>query len=112
MERKADADYLKACTRLVVEGKVLVGRPRKTWQNTLSVDTRLLKVDTWYTRDQTEMEDHRTAKDESGSVWNNALKRRRRIKCYTLPISPIEAIYMLYSTHQLSCIVTVCCALQ
>ena len=26
------------CTRLVVEGKVHVGRPRKTWQNTLSAD--------------------------------------------------------------------------
>ena len=32
MERKDDADYVKACTRLVVEGKASLGRPRKTWQ--------------------------------------------------------------------------------
>ena len=46
MERKDDhADYGKtmACTtRLVVEGKVPVGRPRKTWQNTLSANMRLI----------------------------------------------------------------------
>ena len=45
VERKAGADYVKACTRLVVKGKAPVGRPRKTGQNTLSVDMRLLKVD-------------------------------------------------------------------
>ena len=44
VERKDDADYVKACTRLVVEGKAPVGRPRKTWQNTLSADMHLLKV--------------------------------------------------------------------
>ena len=38
MERKDDADYVKTCTRLVVEGKAPVGRPMNTWQNTLSVD--------------------------------------------------------------------------
>ena len=37
--------HVKACTRLVVEGTVSVGRPRRTWQNTLSVDMRLLKSD-------------------------------------------------------------------
>ena len=46
MERKDNADCAKACTRLGVEGKVSVGRPRKTWQNTVSADMRLLKVDT------------------------------------------------------------------
>ena len=46
VERKDDADYVKACTRLVMEGKAPVGRPRKTWQNTMSIDMRLLKVDT------------------------------------------------------------------
>ena len=40
MERKADGDYAKACTRLLVEGKTPVVRPRKTWQN-----MRLMKVD-------------------------------------------------------------------
>ena len=42
IERKGDADYVKACTRLVVEGKAPVGRPKKTCQNTLSADMRLL----------------------------------------------------------------------
>ena len=44
VERKDDADYVKACTRLVVEGTAPVGRPRKTWRNTLSADMHLLKV--------------------------------------------------------------------
>ena len=35
---KADVDYVNAYTRLVVEGKMSVGRMRKTWQNTLSAD--------------------------------------------------------------------------
>ena len=34
VERKHNADYVKTCTRLVVEGKAPVVRPRKTWQNT------------------------------------------------------------------------------
>ena len=45
VERNADADYLGACTRLVVKGKSLVARPKKTWQNTVSADMRLLKID-------------------------------------------------------------------
>ena len=45
VERKDDGDYVKACTRLVVEWMVPVGRPRNTWQNNLSADTCLLKVD-------------------------------------------------------------------
>ena len=111
VERKDDADYVKAYTRLVVEGKASVGRPRKTWQDTLSADMRLLKVDTWYIHDQTEMEDHRTSKDESGSVWNNTLKRRRRIKYYTLPISLILKQLICCTLHT-SSLVTVCCTLQ
>ena len=39
VERKNDEDYLKACTRLVVEGTVPVGRPRNTWQNTSSAES-------------------------------------------------------------------------
>ena len=35
VKRKDDADYVMTCTRMVVEGKASVGRPRKTWQNTL-----------------------------------------------------------------------------
>ena len=33
MERKGDGNYVKACTRSMVVGTALVGRPRKTWQN-------------------------------------------------------------------------------
>ena len=35
VERKDDAVYVMTCTRMVVDGKASVGRPRKTWQNTL-----------------------------------------------------------------------------
>ena len=47
VERKDDADYAKECrpTRLVVEGTAPVVSWRK--QNTLIVDTRLLKVEPW-----------------------------------------------------------------
>ena len=46
LERNADAHYVKACARLVVEGPTPVGRPRKTsWQNTLSWLKSLLKID-------------------------------------------------------------------
>ena len=44
VEGKDDAYYVKACTRLVLEGKAPVSRPRKTSQNTLSADMCLLKV--------------------------------------------------------------------
>ena len=44
VERKDDADCTKACARMV-EGTALVGRLNNTWQNTLSADMRLLKVD-------------------------------------------------------------------
>ena len=37
MERKDDADYVKACSRFVLDGKAPVGR-----QNTLSADMRQL----------------------------------------------------------------------
>ena len=36
MKRKVGGDYVKACTRSVMDGKAPVGRPRKTGQNTLS----------------------------------------------------------------------------
>ena len=46
VERKDDADCVEVIyTRSVVEGKAPVGRPRKTWQNNLSANLRLLKVD-------------------------------------------------------------------
>ena len=49
--RSCGSSYVKACTRLVVAGTAPVGRPRKTWQ-------RLLKVDSLGRLK--EMEDHRT----------------------------------------------------
>ena len=41
LERKYDADCVKACTSLVVGG-----RPN-TWQNTVSTNMHLLIVDAW-----------------------------------------------------------------
>ena len=52
MERKDDADYAKACVRLVVEWTASVNQPKKTWQNALSADMRLLKVDPWDVHDR------------------------------------------------------------
>ena len=45
MEIKDEADFVKACTKLVLDGTALVARLRKTWQNTLSANMRLLNVD-------------------------------------------------------------------
>ena len=53
VERKDNGDYAKACTRLVVEGKA--------WQNALSADMRLMKVDSPGRPRPKEMEGHRTA---------------------------------------------------
>ena len=38
MERKSDADCVKACARLVEDGKAPDGRPKKTWNNTVSAE--------------------------------------------------------------------------
>ena len=38
---QGDTDYVKARVRLVVEGTAHVGRPKKTWQNTVSADMRI-----------------------------------------------------------------------
>ena len=35
---EGDADWLKGCTMMVVEGTVPAGRPKKTWQNCVSED--------------------------------------------------------------------------
>ena len=45
VESKDDVDYVKALTRLVVEGMATNDRTKKTWQNTMSAGMRLLKVD-------------------------------------------------------------------
>jgi hypothetical protein len=38
VERKGDDDWVKRCTRMVVEGNRPIGRPRKTWMKTLEDD--------------------------------------------------------------------------
>ena len=73
MERKDGGDYLKACTRLVLEKKASIGRPRQTWQNTLSADMRLLKVDC---RASTTERNGGPQDGLPGSVWNTALKQK------------------------------------
>ena len=45
MERMDDADIVNVCTRLVVDRTAPVGRRRKIWQETVSTDMCLLKVD-------------------------------------------------------------------
>ena len=49
MEQTEDADCVKTCTTLVVDQVDLpptapVGKLKKTWQNTVSVDMHLLKT--------------------------------------------------------------------
>ena len=53
VERKDDADYVKACTMLVVEGTAPVGRPRKmcplmSYREASSVSNTALKLKTNY----------------------------------------------------------------
>ena len=56
----------------MVEGKAPAGRLRKIWQNIVSADTRLLKVDH---RDQKKWRTlgRHNATGEPSSVWNTAL---------------------------------------
>ena len=62
MESKDDVNYVKALTRLVVEGMATNDRTKNTWQNTMSAGMRLLKVDPTLRRPRPkEMEGHRTA---------------------------------------------------
>ena len=42
VQREGDADWVKGCTVMVVEGTVPAGRPKTTWQNCVSEDLRLL----------------------------------------------------------------------
>ena len=64
VERMHHAYYVKVCTRLVEAGKALVGRPSKTWWNTL------LKVHPGTSTD--EMKAHKRKADpaEPGKPYN------------------------------------------
>ena len=75
-ERTDDADYIKACTRLVVlvEANTLIGRPEKIWQNTVCAAVRSLKVDP---RTSIDGKKWRARRCQPSSVWNNILKSRR-----------------------------------
>ena len=74
METKDDANCVKACTRLMVEGTVPVGRLRNTWQNTLSADMRLQKVDPRDGHDRKKWRAIGRLKAKPSRVWNKALK--------------------------------------
>ena len=77
VERKGDADCVMACTGLEVEGKAAVGRPRKTWQNSMSSDVRLLKVDHLDVHNQKKWSAvNAMAEGKPSSIWNTIFKRR------------------------------------
>ncbi|XP_038052734.1 uncharacterized protein LOC119725402 [Patiria miniata] len=44
VERKEDVNWVKRCTNVIVGGPTPIGRPRKTWQSSMSDDMRLLGV--------------------------------------------------------------------
>ena len=48
VEWKGYVDWLKACSKLVVDG-TSVGRPKKSWWRTVSADMSLLRIDHWIT---------------------------------------------------------------
>ena len=66
VERKGDS--VKACSRLVVKGKAPAGKPKNTWQNNVSADIRLLKVEPQERTRQSKMEGHRTVYLKTSSV--------------------------------------------
>ena len=43
--RKGDDDWLKKCMEYRVEGRRLVGRPRKTWLEGVEADMTVLEID-------------------------------------------------------------------
>ena len=61
VERKEGTDWVKKCREVVVEGRAPVGRPRKTWQETVNEDMRQLGL---------------TAADaQDRSKWRSSIRR-------------------------------------
>ena len=52
VERKNDDDWVKRCMRMEVDGKRPVGRPKKTWMDTIQEDRRSRGVETQDTGDR------------------------------------------------------------
>ena len=53
---EGDADWVKGCTVMVVERAVPIGGPKKTWQNCVSEDLRLLGLNTQGAQDTSDGE--------------------------------------------------------
>lgn len=77
VERKDDEDWVKGCTKLVVEGTAPVGRPRKTWQNSVSADLNLMGIDHRDARDRVKWKRAIGRKANPAEPGNTASKRRR-----------------------------------
>ena len=45
MMRKGDEDWVKKCMEYIVEGRRLVGRPRRTWLDSVEADMAELEID-------------------------------------------------------------------
>ena len=63
VERKDDADWVKACSHLEVEGTVPPGRPKKTWKAILTHDMQSLGINQKKVSDRT--------------AWRRAIRRTR-----------------------------------
>ena len=49
--RKSDEDWMKKCMELRVEGRKPVGRPRRTWLESVEADMAELEIDGEYVHD-------------------------------------------------------------
>ena len=75
---------MKACTRLMVEGKGPVVRSRKTWQNTVPADMRVIQVDSWDVHDRNKWRAkgcHKANQAASGTPHSNEDEERRTSIC-------------------------------
>ena len=56
--RKRDDDWVKKCMEFRVEGRRAVGRPRRTWLESVEADMTELKIDREDVHDRKKWRDH------------------------------------------------------
>ena len=80
--RKGDEDWVKKCMEYRVEGRRPVGRPRKTWLESVEADIYLLiSINLLFKKNKKNMTKHEVDKEDvhDRSKWRkngNAMKRK------------------------------------